>query len=346
MPVPGDAPGARRSAVQRGRAGDPRRRFASAALLAAWTALAAPAHAQPSAAGFPSKPVRIVVNFPPGGPSDLMARAIGERLTTALKQPFVVDFRAGAAGNIGADAAAKAAPDGYTMLFCIDTTFTANPTLYPSMPFKPGDLKPLVMIATSGLTFGAHPSLGVSTVAEFLAKARGQETTFSNAGNGSPGHLAASILADKEGLKVVTVPYKGNTPAVLALVSGEVQAGILATPGLMPHVQAGKVKPLAVTSRKRSPLAPEVPTVIEAGLPQLEFEVLYLAMVPAATPEPIAAILQREIVAALAVPEVRDKLTRLDLDVIGETGPGVAERLARLRERYAATIRATGMKAD
>jgi tripartite-type tricarboxylate transporter receptor subunit TctC len=267
-------------------------------------------------------------------------------MSTALKQPFVVENRAGAGGNVGAEAVARSAPDGYTVLFGIDTTFTVNPSLYSSMPFKLEELKPLMLIASSGLAVGVHPSVGSSSLKDFVTKGRIETITFSSGSNGSPGHVAASILQEVAGVKVIHVPYKGNTPAVMAIVSGEVQAGILATPGLLPHIQAGKVRALAVTSRKRSPLLPDVPTGPEAGVPALEVEVLYLAFVPAATPPGVTAALQRAMTAALAVPDVQERLRRLDLVAEGETGAVVEARLAKARERYAAAIKATGMKID
>jgi tripartite-type tricarboxylate transporter receptor subunit TctC len=315
-------------------------------IVSALAALAAVAVAPVAAQGFPEKPVRIVVNFPPGGPSDILARSLGDKMSAALKQPFVVENRAGAGGNVGAEAVARSAPDGYTVLFAIDTTFTVNPNLYRSMSFKPEDLKPLMLIASSGLAVGVHPSVGSASLGDFVAKGRVETITFSSGSNGSPGHVAASILQDTAGVKVNHIPYKGNTPAVMAVVSGEVQAGILATPGFVPHVQAGKVKALAVTSRKRSPLLPDVPTTVEAGVPALEVEVLYLALVPAATPEGVVTTLQKALTAALAAPDVQERLRRLDLVVEGETGAVVEARLAKARERYAATIKATGMKID
>jgi tripartite-type tricarboxylate transporter receptor subunit TctC len=316
------------------------------AVVSALVALASLGSGPVAAQGFPEKPVRIVVNFPPGGPSDILARSLGDKLSAALKQPFVVENRAGAGGNVGAEAVARSAPDGYTVLFAIDTTFTVNPNLYRSMPFKPEDLKPLMLIASSGLAVGVHPSVGVASLGDFVAKGRVETITFSSGSNGSPGHVAASILQDAAGVKVNHIPYKGNTPAVMAVVSGEVQAGILATPGLLPHVQAGKVRALAVTSRKRSPLLPDVPTTVEAGVPALEVEVLYLALVPAATPAGVATTLQQALAAALAAPDVQERLRRLDLVTEGETGAVVEARLAKARERYAATIKATGMKID
>jgi tripartite-type tricarboxylate transporter receptor subunit TctC len=302
-------------------------------------------HAIPAAAqGWPNKPIKVVNNFPPGGPSDTIARALGNKLQATLGQPLIVDSKPGAAGNIGADLVAKSAPDGYTLLMTIDTPVTVNPALYPSMPFKPSDLKPVMIVSSSSLMLATNPKLGVGSVDELIKVAKTREINFSSAGNGSPGHIAAAMLADRTGAKVNNVMYKGNTPAVLAIVGGEVDAAIIATPGLLQHAQAGKIKALAVTSTKRSPMAPDVPTMAEAGLPGVEIEVLYLLMAPAATPEPIVAALQKEIAAALAAPDMRETLRNLDMTVLAETGAPADARLARARERYAETIRKAGIK--
>ena len=293
---------------------------------------------------YPNRPIKVVNNFPPGGPSDTIARLLSGKLQATLGQPLVVDSKPGAAGNIGADVVAKSAPDGYTLLMTIDTPLTVNPTIYPAMPFKPADLKPVVIVSSSSLMLAVHPKLGVSTVDEFIRLAKTREINFSSAGNGAPGHIAASMLAERTGAKVINVMYKGNTPAVLAIVSGEVDAAIVATPGLLPHVQAGKIKPLAVTSQKRSTMAPDVPTTSEAGLAGVEFEVLYLLMAPAATPDAIVATLQREIGAALNAPDVRETLRTLDMTVLAESGAAAETRLSRARDRYAETIRKAGIK--
>lgn len=311
-------------------------------------ALALAVAAGPAAAqdAYPAKSVRLVVSFPPGGPSDILARTVADKLQAALKQSFVVENRVGAGGNVGAAAVAASAPDGYTVLFGIDSTFTVNPTLYRSLPFRLEELKPLILLGASGLTVGVNPEAGVGSLDALVDKGRRAPLTFSSGSNGSPGHVAASILAEKAGVQVTHVPYKGNTPAVMAVVTGEVQAGILATPGFMPHVQGGKVKALAVTSRARSPLLPEVPTVAEAGLPELEVEVLYLVFVPAATPEPVVALLQKEMASAMRQPDVQARMRNLDIQVLAEHGPSVQARLERTRARYGATIKATGMKID
>jgi tripartite-type tricarboxylate transporter receptor subunit TctC len=313
--------------------------------LAGWVmAVAAFSTGLVHAQAYPGKPIKVINPFPPGGPSDTIARLLANKMQPTLGQPIVVESKPGAAGNIGTDVVAKSAPDGYTLLMGIDTPLTVNPTLYPSMPFKPSDLKPVAIIASSSLMFAVHPKLGVSSVAEFLAIAKSREVNFSSAGNGSPGHVAAAMLTEKTGAKINNVMYKGNTPAVLAVVSGEVDGAIIATPGLLPHVKAGKLKALAVTSSKRSPIAPDVPTTAEAGIGGVQFEVLYVLMAPAATPPEVIARLQKELTAALAAPDVQETLKGLDLSILNETGPAAEQRLAKNRERYATTIRNTGMK--
>jgi tripartite-type tricarboxylate transporter receptor subunit TctC len=232
------------------------------------------------------------------------------------------------------------------VLFGIDTTFTVNPHIYKGMPFKPSDLKPVMVMASSGLLVGVHPGTGFKTLPDLIAAGKTKGVTFSSAGAGSPGHLAAEVLTDAAGIKISHIPYKGNTPAVMAVLAGEVNGGVLATPGMLPHVKAGKITALAVTSRQRSKLAPEVPTVAEAGLKELEQEVLYLAMVPAATPEPVVQGLQRSFAEALSRPEVQARLANLDLHYEGLTGAAASKRLSDLSDRYGRVVRATGMKVE
>jgi tripartite-type tricarboxylate transporter receptor subunit TctC len=315
-----------------------KRLFAAAALTLALL----PAAAQT----WPSRPVKFINSFPPGGPSDLIARSVADVLQQQFKQPFVVENKAGASGNIGTDAVAKSAADGHTVLWGIDSTLTVNPHIYKALPFKPADLRPVMVVASSGLLVGAHPATGFKTLKDLIAAGKGKGVSLSSAGAGSPGHLAAEMLTEAAGVKVNHIPYKGNTPAVTAVLSGEVDGGALATPGMLPHVKAGKITALAVTSRQRSALAPEVPTVAEAGLPQLEQEVYYVVLVPAATPEPVVSALQKAIGDALAQPGVRSRLDSLDLHYEGLTGAAASKRLADLSDRYGKVIRATGMKVD
>lgn len=299
-----------------------------------------------NAQAFPTKAVRFVNNFPPGGPADVLARSMADALQTSLKQPFIVENKTGASGNIGADHVAKSPADGYTVLFGIDTTFTVNPYLYKSMPFKADDLKPLMVIASSGLMLAAHPGTGFKTLEDLVTAGKARALNFSNAGSGSPGHLASEIFTDATGVRIQHVPYRGNTPAVTAILSGEVDAGVLATPGLLPHVKAGKINALAVTSRQRSKLASHVPTVAEAGLKGLEQEVLYVAMVPSATPDAVVHILYKAMAEALQRPDIQARLAGLDMFHEGLGGQDARKRLSDLSSHYARVVKATGMQAE
>jgi len=320
-----------------------RRHTLAALACTALSALGTTALAQPA---YPAKPVTLVTNFPPGGPADILARSVGAVLQETLKQPFVVDNKPGAGGNVGAAAVAKAPADGHTVLFGIDTTFTINPHLYPAMPFKPGDLKPVLIMASSGLLLGVNPATGIKTFGDLLSQGRARNLNFSSAGNGSPGHLAAAMLGNSTPIKTTHIPYRGNTPAVTAVLSGEVDGGILATPGMLPHVQSGKITALAVTSAQRSQLAPQLPTVAELGLKSLEQEVLYLVMVPAATPDAVVQTLAKGITDALQRTDVKERLKSLDLFYEGQTGAAAAKRLTDMSARYGQIVRATSMKAD
>ena len=295
---------------------------------------------------WPSKPVKFINSFPPGGPSDILTRTIGDVLQKQFNQPFVVENKAGAAGNVGADLVAKSAGDGHTLLWGIDTTHTINPHLYKTMPFKEADLKPLVVISSSGLLLGVHPATGIKSVKDFMQSARDRSLNFSSGGNGSPGHLWVNMSNVSAATRLVHVPYRGNSPAVMAVVSGEVDGGTLATPGMLPQVKAGKITPLAVTSRKRSRLAPDVPTVAEAGFKDLESEVLYVVMAPSSTPEPLMQTMAKAITDAMARPEVQTRLNDLDMAYEGLTGSAAKQRLNKLSDQYGRVIRATGMKVD
>lgn len=308
-------------------------------IASAWTA---PAWSQ----NYPNKPIKFVTSFPAGGPADFLARNVGEYITAQTKQPVVVENKPGAGGNLGADFVAKSPADGYTVLIGIDTTFTVNPHIYKTMPFKPVDLRPIMVMVSSGLLVGASPGTGFKTLKDLMTHGQSKVLNFSSAGNGSPGHLAAEIFMDAAKIKIQHVPYKGNTPAVTAILGGEVDAGALATPGMLPHVKAGKINALAVTSRQRSRAAPEVPTVSELGLKDLELEVLYVAMVPSATPEPVVQQLQKAFVEALKRPETQSQLASMDLFYEGLVAPQDTKRLSDLSQRYSRVIKAVGMKVD
>jgi tripartite-type tricarboxylate transporter receptor subunit TctC len=315
--------------------------------LTALLALAVPsAPALAQSGNAPAKTIRIVNAFPPGGPSDIASRLLAEKMSASLKKSVVVDNRPGAGGNLAAAEVASSAADGHTILSGIDTTFTVNPSIYKQMPFAPQDLKPLVVMASSGLLIGAHPSVGAKSMGDLVAKSRVEPLFFASGSNGSPGHLAASILVDAVGAKITHVPYKGNTAAVMAVLAGEVQAGVLATPGMLPHVRSGKIRALAVTSQRRSPLAPEVPTTAEIGLKAMEVEVLYVMMVPAATPEPVMDTLRKAVVDALAQRDVREQLGKQDMAIESLVGQAAQQRIAHQAQRFARVIKDTGMKIE
>lgn len=295
---------------------------------------------------YPDKPVRFVVNFPAGGPLDIMARMLAERLHVIFKQAFVVENKAGSGGNIGAAAVANAAPDGYTVLIGHNATFTVNPSLYPSLGFSLDQLKPVMRIASSGMLIAAHPSAKADTLKELVERGRKDAVAFSSGGNGSPGHLSLSMLSQATGMKVNHIPYRGNAPAVLALLSGEVQAAVLATPGLLQHVNAGTLKALAVTGGERSPLLPSVPTTTELGYPGVRQDVLYLAMVPSQTPDAVVQTLRKGIEQVLAQPDVQKRLRALDFTPGILDGEAAARELSAVRERDAKIIKSAGMTVD
>ena len=299
---------------------------------------------------WPTKPVKIINNFPAGGPSDILARAIAEKLQSNSGHAVIVDNKPGAGGNIGASEVAKAAGDGTTVFVGIDTAFTVNPHIFPTMPFKlgtkKGDLKPLVIISSNGLLLGTSATKGIRSMGELIAKGKSDGVNFSSGGAGSPGHLGVALFSQAGALKITHVPYRGNSPAVLALVSGEVDGGILSVSGMLPHVKSGKIVPVALTSRQRSKALPDTPTVKELGYPELENEVLTVMMVPGDTPEPTMTAMKKAVVDVLAQPALRDRLVQLDMVYEGLTDAAANKRLTDLSVRYAKIVKATNMKVE
>lgn len=321
-------------------------RFALLATLAcAW---ALPAQAQ--APAWPTQPVRIVNNFPAGGPSDLIARAVAEALQKNSGQPVIVENKAGAGGNIGAAEVAKAAADGRTVFLGIDTAFTVNPHIFAVMPFKQGtkagELKPLAILSSNGLLLGTSAAQGLMSMPELISAGKTRGLNFSSGGAGSPGHLGVAIFSQAANIKISHIPYRGNSPAVLAMVAGEVDGGILSVTGMLPHVKSGKIVPVAMTSRQRSRLLPDVPTVAELGYPELQNEVITLCMVPGATPEPLLAAMQAAVLEVMKTPALQEKLASFDMVAENLTGAAANKRLASLSAHYARIISATGMKVE
>lgn len=325
-----------------------RRALAGLALLASLANL--PAQAQGTTAdalaSWPSRAVRIVNPFPPGGASDLLARMIGESLQRELKQPFVVDNKPGAGGNIGTDAVAKAAGDGYTLLLGLDTIVTVNPFIFKSMPFKSGDLRPLMLAASQGLLVAVNPGTGFKTLEQFIAQGRQKPLALASGGYGNPGHLAASILTHETGAKVDLIPYKGNAPATTAILAGEVDGGIVSSTAMLGQIKAGKIRPLAFTTARRNPLAPEVPTVGELGYKNLEQSIFFVVWAPASTPDALARKIEATLAKALQDPKLRERMLANDLGYEGQAGEAAARQLQSLAARYEKVIAATGMKAE
>ena len=305
---------------------------------------------QVSAQTWPNQPVRIVNNFPAGGPSDILARALAEGLQKSSGQNVIVENKPGAGGNIGAAEVARAAGDGGTVFCGIDTAFTVNPHIFPSMPFKlgnkAGDLKPLMIVSSNGLMLGTSAAKSIRSMGELIAIGRSRGLNFSSGGAGSPGHLGISIFTQAANVKITHVPYRGNSPAVLAMVAGEVDGGILSSSGLLPQVKAGKVVPIAVTSRARSKLAPDVPTVGELGYKDLENEVLTLCMVPGDTPELLLAAMQKATQAVFAQAALQERIASMDMVYEGLTDAQASKRLTDLSARYAKIVKATQMKVE
>jgi tripartite-type tricarboxylate transporter receptor subunit TctC len=315
--------------------------IAVVALAAALTS--APAFAQ----SYPTRPVKVVVPFAAGGPLDLVGRAVFEKLSASLKQPFVLENRTGAGGNIGTDAVAKASPDGYTLLFVLSGTLTANPALYRKLPFNvEKDLRPISMLVASTQMLVVHPSVPVNTLAEFVAYAKKQPLAYAHAGPGSGGHLAMEYFRTMAGFETVQVPYRGNAPLVVDLVAGQVKAGFVSTAGVIQHVRDGKLKGLAISAAARSALAPDVPTTAEAGYPDFKLGTYFVLLAPAGTPDTIAEQLERAVRAVLASPDLKEKFRPQDIEVVGSDAAAARAFLREDSALWARIARDANLRVD
>ena len=318
-------------------------RLVSLALLAA----SASAHGQTDA--YPSRPVRIIVTVPPGGAADFIARLIGTKMAESLGQPVLVENRAGASGTIAADAVAKSAPDGYTLLQNSITTHGIGPHLYAKLPYDSiRDFAPITMLARLPLIMTVNAGVKANTVQEFVALAKAQpgKFGFASSGNGGAPHMAGELFKSATGADLLHVPYKGSGPAVADLVSGQVQVMFDGAPSLLPHIRSGKLRAIGAASAQRNRLLPEVPTFAEAGYPGVDVALWYGMLAPAATPPAIIARLNTEIVKALNAPDVRERFAAQGTEAMGGT-PGEAAAFIRSEiERWGPVVKKAGVKAD
>jgi tripartite-type tricarboxylate transporter receptor subunit TctC len=301
------------------------------------------------AQAYPSKPVRVVVTFPPGSTPDIVGRALATRLQEAMGQPLVVENRAGAGGNIGADAVAKAAPDGYTLLVSTNGVYSINKALYKSMPFDPDkDLVPVSLLAVAPQMLVVNPALGVRSFKEFLEHAQRNpgKLSYGSVGAGSASHLTMEHLKSDARVFIVHIPYKGFPPAVTDMLSGNIDTMFAIVPGVLPHVKAGKMTGLAVTALRRSELAPEVPSVGELGYPQLESLAWIGLGAPAGLPAEVLSRLSAETMRAMRSPEVRTLLGRQGFEVVAGTPDEFAKWIRAEAQKWGRVIRASGATAD
>ncbi len=316
----------------------------AAGSLAGLTMLAAgPAAAQPAA--YPSKPIRIVVPYPPGGFNDTLARTVGARLQTVWGQPVTVDNKPGGGTVIGTDAVAKSAPDGYT-LFIMPFAFAVNPSIFRKLPYDPAkDFAPITLAATTPNLLVIGPEIKVNSVAELLALARSKPggLSYASTGTGSSNHLSMEKFKQMAGVDITHIPYKGSAPAVTDLIGGQVGLMFDNVPNVIQHIKAGKLKALAVTSAKRSPHVPDLPTVAEAGVPGFEVSVWFGIAAPGGTPAAIIDKLHAEIVRTLSLPEVRDKFFAQGVDVVGSTPAQFAVHLKEQMAMWAKVVKDAGV---
>ena len=315
-------------------------------LLAIALLLATQALAQP----YPSRPIRLVVGFAPGGAADFVSRALQDPLSKALGQPIVVENRPGAGSSIAAEHAAKSAPDGYTVLIASPSSILVNPLLSPKNPFQPlKELVPVSKVSASPLILAVNPALGIDSLPALIdyAKKNPGKLNYASSGNGSAPHLAAVLFRRLAGIDIVHVPFKGGAPAVQSVLAGDTQLSFATPPSVLPLVQAGRLRALAVTSRQRTPLVPGVPGMAEAGLPDYEISFWYGFFVPSGTPPDVTRRLYAATSQALRAQGVSETLAREGTEVSGSSSPeDFAAFLSQDATLWARLVKDSGAKAD
>ncbi len=295
---------------------------------------------------WPEKPIRIIVPLPPGGPSDIVLRGAAEKMQVVLKQPIIVDNKPGAAGNLGAAEAARAAADGYTWLWTTDTLLTVNPHVYPKLNFKPEDLQPVMRASAFSQTLVCNPALGFRSVADLVKAARARRLTYASGGAGSPGHLSTELFKTVAGIEMTHIPYKGPAPAMQDVIGGQVDCGFLAGPTVLPMVRAGKLVALAVSGAKRSLLLADVPTVAEAGYPGFDATFSLVLFAPRGMPRSLIDTMHAALAGALRQPDVVERLRQTDQEVIADSPEASAARLAADSRTWGSVARKIGLQLD
>jgi tripartite-type tricarboxylate transporter receptor subunit TctC len=314
--------------------------------VAAFAALA-PGLAWPQA--YPGKPVRLIVPFPPGGSTDIVARIVAQKLSERLGQQVVVENRGGAGGTIGTDVVAKSTPDGYTLGVGSTSTHAVAPSVYTKLGYDPvKDFAPISLVAVSPYLLVVHPDVQVKSLQEFVAyvKARPGRLNYASAGTGSTTHLAMEMLKSAGGLYIVHIPYNGNGPAGTAVIAGQVDALFGSLPAVLPHAKSGRVRPIAVGTPKRSPSLPDVPTVAESGFPGFDASLWLSIMAPAGTPPPVVERLHKEIVAVIGSPDAADALAKAGAEPLTSTPAELGGMIKDGVQKYAKIVKQAGIKTE
>ena len=297
---------------------------------------------------FPTKPVRLVLPYPPGGGTDVIARPLAAKLSENLGQQFIVENRGGAGGNIGMESVARAPADGYTIVMALTAQLAVNPSLYPKLPFDPiRDFAPITQLGSAPYVMLVHPTLPSRTVKEFIAiaKSRPNELTFASAGNGSGAHLAGELLKSMTGIRLTHVPYKGAGPSLPDLIAGQVQSSFITYTSAGPQIRAGRVRAIGVTTLKRSPALPEVPAISET-VAGYDSGVWYAVLAPAGTPRDIVMKLNAEINKALNSPDVRPRLMSEAMEPSGTTPEALGDYMKAEIAKWARVVKESGATVD